>query len=133
MVQTISTMEYQHGLMANKASQAAWTQNQGGKEFNHDTNKWDFEGSLIRQDTLQEITNIVAWGQDEAWDMNPGEQAIFNADSKLAVIGNDLENLMKTVGITSTTNNDQEAIGTYDNSVSVEADITGEGVDGEAL
>jgi hypothetical protein len=118
MTQEINKLVNPGGMTANKAQQAAWVENQGAKEYNPDTLKWDYEGAYIRQNTFQQIYNID-YGYTEKTNTN----AIFNADNKLAVLTDNLDVLAKEVGITSTTDNTATSKGTYSNNAEIDAKI----------
>lgn len=68
----------------NKASQAAWIENQGRKE-KIDGAEWEIEGALVKQTTKQDIKDVDFNGL-------PNAHAL-NVDSKLGIIADDLKEL----------------------------------------
>jgi hypothetical protein len=124
MDQTISNIVNPGGLTANKAMQASWMENQGDKEFNPDAlvdggHQWDYEASKIRQNTVQLIDD-VNFGQEQ--EDNP--MAVFNADSKLAIISDNIDDLIvDTLSASSETSDTNGAAGSYSNNAVIDAYI----------
>lgn len=69
----------------NKASQAAWIENQGRKEKDGEAAAWQIEGALVKQTTTQDIRDVNFNGLQNAKAMN--------VDSKLGIIADDLTTL----------------------------------------
>lgn len=111
------------GLFANKASQASWIENQGGKEKNLETGYWDYEGALVRQDTVQKILDITEY---PGTTYKNGPEGIFNGDSKLAVISDNLLKLEGTVSVTAKSTDTAESSTEIKNNANVDANVLGD-------
>jgi hypothetical protein len=109
------------GVTINKAIQSSWLADQGLKENELDgctncggTADWQKEGAYVSQSTTQKIDLITNYDcQDDA--------QVFNADNKLAMIVDDLTEIITLTGTAKTTAEDsQTSTGTIKNDVNIE-------------
>jgi hypothetical protein len=121
MTQTISGLgskdptqgEGAKGITWNKAIQAAWIVNQGQKERNLTSGRWEKEGAYISQSTTQNIRNI--------YDYDGREKAkVLNVDNKLAMIVDDINRIVNlTANANTQASDDQASYGTIENDVNI--------------
>ena len=109
--QTIKEITKAKGVTENKAIHSAWLQGQGRKE--KDEGEWYKEGALAMQRTTQEITKVSDYDcQDEA--------RVFNADDKLAMIVDDLKQVIDiSAKAKAATSDKAESEGTVTNNVDI--------------
>jgi hypothetical protein len=90
----------------NKASQAAWMENQGKKEKDSMWNTIEHEGGLIHQNIDQAIAGTVDLG------VVFGDAS--NCDSQLAVMADNLNTLTKTITLTASSTVTTTAVSSLD-------------------
>ncbi len=118
--QDLSAITGAKGVSENKAIQAAWVQGQGRKEVEtpEDEDCTDptvmKEGALVMQKTTQDMNTVTSYDcQDDA--------RVFNADNKLAMIVDDLQQVIDiSASATSDTSDGASSDGTITNNVDID-------------